>query len=319
MQVQQRKASLRKAYGNVLVELGQQDPRVVVLTADLAESTRTLPFGEAFPDRFFNMGVAEANMIGTAAGMAMQGLRPFVSSFAMFAVGKPWEQIRQVIAYQKAPVRIVATHAGLTVGEDGASHQMLEDIATMRVLPGMAVIVPADAVETEQVIRFLGTYDEGPTYVRLSRADFPVIFADTDYRFQFGRAQVLRHGTDVSLFACGLMVAEALQAADLLAAAGIAAEVLNVATIKPIDADGIAAAADRTGAAVTVEEHQVHGGLGSAVAEVLAERRPVPLERLGVQDVWGQSGSAYELIEHYGLTAAQIAAAARRVVARKEG
>ena len=248
--------SLREAYGRTLVELGERDPRIVVLTADLGESTRVQLFGQRFPDRYFNLGVAEANMMGVAAGMALSGLKPFVSTFAVFAAGKPWEQIRQVIAYQRAPVRIFATHAGLTVGEDGASHQMLEDIATMRVLPDMAVVVPADAIEAAEVTRWAATYDDGPVYVRLARAHFPTVL-EPDYRFRFGRATVIRDGDDVSLLACGLMVAQCYRAAELL-----------------------------------------------------AQHRPVRVRRLGVRDQWGQSGEAYALIEHYGLTPERIAAEA---------
>ncbi|HEX6989206.1 MAG TPA: transketolase family protein, partial [Bacillota bacterium] len=288
---------------------------IVALTADLADSTRVSLFARRFPERFFNFGVAEANMMGVAAGMAMSGLRPFVSTFAMFAAGKPWEQIRQVIAYQRAPVRIVATHAGLTVGEDGASHQMLEDINNMRVLPDMAVVVPADAVEADRVTRWAATYDDGPVYVRLARANFPTVL-DPDYRFTFGRAQVLRDGDDLTLFACGLMVAQACQAAEILEAEGISAEVVNVSTIKPIDVETITACAARTGRALTVEEHQIRGGLGSAVCEVLAEHHPVPVRRMGVDDQWGQSGEAYALIEHYGLTPRRIAAEARALLER---
>ncbi|MEX2356066.1 MAG: transketolase family protein [Thermaerobacterales bacterium] len=302
-----KEESLRGAYGDALVELGQADQRIVVLSADLSESTRTLPFGEQFPDRFFNIGVAEANMMGIAAGMAIAGLRPFVSTFAMFAAGKPWEQIRQVIAYQKAPVRIFATHAGLTVGEDGASHQMLEDINNMRVLPGMTVIVPADALEADQVTRWAAAYDDGPVYVRLARANFPTVLDDGDYRFEPGRAAVLREGSDLTVYACGLMVAHSLRAADLLAESGMSVEVVNVSTIKPIDVETVAASAARTGIAVTVEEHQTIGGLGSAVCEVLAEHSPVPVRRLGVGGEWGQSGPASELIAHYGLDPAGIA------------
>lgn len=301
-------ASLREAYGDALVQLGEQDPRIVVLTADLAESTRTLPFAQRFPDRFFNIGVAEANMMGVAAGLALNGLRPFVSTFAMFAAGKPWEQIRQVIAYQNAPVRIFATHAGLTVGEDGASHQMLEDISNMRVLPGMKVVVPADAIEARQVTRWAAGFDEGPVYVRLSRAKFPTIFTD-DYQFELGKATVVRDGSDVTLFACGLMVANSLAAAATLAAQGISAQVVNVSTIDPLDVGTIVNCAQATRRAVTVEEHQINGGLGSAICEALAENLPTPVRRLGVRGEWGQSGDAFALIEHYGLAPAGIAAA----------
>lgn len=298
--------SLRDAYGRTLVACGELDETIVALTADLAGSTRVAWFGEAFPERFFNVGVAEANMMGIAAGMALSGLRPFVSTFSMFAAGKPWEQIRQVIAYQNAPVRIVATHAGLTVGEDGASHQMLEDINNMRVLPGMTVLVPADAVETAAMTRWAARHDDGPLYMRLTRASFPTIHDETT-EFRIGQARILRDGDDVTLFACGLMVSQALDAAGILAGQGVSAQVVNVSTIKPIDVETIVAAAEKTGAAVTVEEHQIRGGLGSAVAEVLSEHRPTRLLRLGVDDRWGQSGEAYQLIEHYGLDAASIA------------
>ena len=308
--------SLREAYGKALVECGERDPRIVALSADLAESTRVGLFAERFPERFFNLGVAEANMMGIAAGMAMNGLRPFVSTFAVFAAGKPWEQIRQVIAYQRAPVRIVATHAGLTVGEDGASHQMLEDINNMRVLPDMAVVVPADAVEADRVTRWAAGYDDGPVYIRLARANFPTVL-DDDYQFQFGRARVLRDGTDITIFACGLMVSQAYRAAEILAGEGVSAQVVNVSTIKPIDTETIAACAARTGLVLTVEEHQVRGGLGSAVCEVLAEHHPVPVRRIGVDDEWGQSGEAYALIDHYRLTPERIAGEARALLDRR--
>ncbi|MGQ9477302.1 MAG: transketolase family protein [Candidatus Bipolaricaulia bacterium] len=310
------KASLRKAFGEALVELGEEDERVVVLTADLAGSTNTDLFAKRFPERFFNLGITEANMMALAAGLAMSGKRPFVSTFAIFAAGKPWEQVRQAIAYQSAPVRIVATHAGLTVGEDGASHQMLEDINNMRVLPNMDVIVPADAVETKQAILALKDHDANPVYVRLARAPFPVVFDDA-YKFEFGRAKVLRQGEDVSLFACGLMVYQSLRAAELLAEKGLSAEVVNVSTIKPLDLETILASASKTQAAVSAEEHQAIGGLGSALAEALAEHCPVPLERVGVLDRFGQSGSAEALIEYYGLTPEGIAQAAIRAFERK--
>ncbi len=310
------KASLRKAFGEALCEVGEKDKRVVVLTADLAGSTQTKLFAERFPQRFFNLGITEANMMGLAAGLALSGKKPFVSTFAIFAVGKPWEQVRQAIAYQSAPVRIVATHAGLTVGEDGASHQMLEDINNMRVLPHLDVIVPADAVETKQVIRSLKDHDRGPVYVRLARAPFPVIFDDR-HRFELGKAQVLRPGRDVTLFACGLLVSQALQAAEFLADKGVSAEVVNVSTIKPIDIETIVNSVSKTQAAVSAEEHQATGGLGSAVAEVLGEHCPVPLERVGLRE-FGQSGNAEELLEHYRLTPEGIAEAALRALARKE-
>lgn len=307
------KRGTRDAYGETLAKLGSEDPRIVVLTADLAGSTKTGVFAAEHPERFFNMGVAEANMIGTAAGLALSGFRPFVSTFAMFATGKVWEQIRQVLAYPKTPVRIVATHAGLTVGEDGASHQMLEDIGNMRVLPNMSVIVPADAVEAEGAIRFVAAYDEGPVYVRLARAPFPVIHGD-DHRFEFGKAEVLAQGTDITIAACGLMVSVALEARDALADDGISAEVINVSTIKPLDRDTLLASARKTGVVVTAEEHQITNGLGSAVCELLSEEEPTRVVRVGVDDRFGQSGTADALLAHYGLDVDGLVAAAKQAL-----
>ena len=304
----------RDAYGKTLAELGHEDDRIVVLTADLAGSTKTDLFAVEHPHRFLNIGVAEANMMGIAAGLAMGGYRPFASTFAMFATGKAWEQIRQVIAYPKVPVRIVATHAGLTVGEDGASHQMLEDVSNMRVLPNMTVIVPADAIEAAAVTRFVAKYDEGPVYVRLARAKFPVILPE-DYEFKLGKASVLAEGSDVSVFACGVMVSAALEARDELAKEGISVEVVNVSTIKPLDADTISSSAKKTGLVVTAEEHQVSGGLGSAVCELLSENHPTRVVRVGVHDRFGQSGPANKLLAEYGLDAAGMVAAIRKAVA----
>ncbi|TSA50839.1 transketolase family protein [archaeon] len=304
----------RDAYGKTLAELGHEDDRIVVLTADLAGSTKTDLFAVEHPHRFFNIGVAEANMMGIAAGLAMGGYRPFASTFAMFATGKAWEQIRQVIAYPKVPVRIVATHAGLTVGEDGASHQMLEDVSNMRVLPNMTVIVPADAIEAAAVTRFVAKYDEGPVYVRLARAKFPVILPE-DYEFKLGKASVLAEGSDVSVFACGVMVSAALEARDELAKEGISVEVVNVSTIKPLDADTISSSAKKTGLVVTAEEHQVSGGLGSAVCELLSENHPTRVVRVGVHDRFGQSGPANKLLAEYGLDAAGMVAAIKKAVA----
>jgi len=295
-------AGTRDAYGKTLVELGASDPKIVVFTADLAGSTKTNLFAQEYPTRFYNMGVAEANMMGTAAGMAMSGLRPFASTFAMFATGKVWEQIRQVIAYPKVPVRIVATHAGLTVGEDGASHQMLEDLAIMRVLPNMRIIAPADAAETSAAIRVAASYDEGPIYVRLSREPFPVIHED-GVAFEFGKAAVEREGTDVTVVACGVMVSTAIEARSRLAAEDISVEVINASSVKPLDAETIVESARKTGAVVTAEEHQISGGLGSAVCELLAEELPTRVTRVGVDDRFGQSGRASDLLSHYGLDA----------------
>ncbi len=293
-------AGTRDAYGEELARLGGIDGRIVVLTADLAGSTKTSLFAKEYPDRFFDMGVAEANMVGAAAGLAMSGFRPFVSTFAVFATGKMWEQVRQVVAYPNVPVRIVATHAGLTVGEDGASHQMLEDINNMRVLPNMRVIVPADAVEAAAVTRFAAGYDEGPVYVRLARAPFPVIHEEP-MEFELGRAEVLAPGSDVAIIACGVMVSVALSARERLAAEGISAAVINSSSIKPLDREGILAAAENVDLVVTAEEHQIIGGLGSAVCELLAEESPRRVVRVGVDDRFGQSGKADELLSHYGL------------------
>lgn len=309
----ERYEGTRDAYGATLAALGHEDERIVVLTADLAGSTKTGLFAKEHPKRFFNMGVAEADMMGVAAGLAMSGYRPFASTFAVFATGKAWEQVRQVIAYPKVPVRIVATHAGLTVGEDGASHQMLEDIANMRVLPNMAVIVPADAIEARAVTRFVAGYDEGPVYVRLARAKFPVILKE-DYAFELGKASTLAEGTDVSIFACGVMVSAAIQARDKLAKEGISVEVVNVSTIKPLDKETLLASSKKTGAVVTAEEHQVSGGLGSAVCELLSEELPTRVVRVGVHDRFGQSGSADALIAHYGLDTSGLLAAIKQVL-----
>ena len=299
------KTKIRDAYGEVLPQLGKEDEDIVVLTADLAGSTRTKYFGQEFPDRFFNVGITEANMMGMASGLAMEGKKPFVSTFSIFATGKPWEQIRQTIAYQSAPVRIVATHAGITVGEDGASHQIIEDVSNMRVLPNMKVVVPADALQTKEVIKTVGEDLDGPVYVRLARAAFPVVYEECD--FELGRAEVLKEGNDVSIFAMGLMVSNSLDAAEILEEKGISAEVINVSTIKPLDSETIIDSVIKTGAAVTAEEHNVIGGLGSAISEVVSENEPVPLKRIGIQDRFGESGSAYELVDYFGLTAEDIA------------
>ncbi len=310
------KRGTRDAYGETLAELGHEDPRIVVLTADLAGSTKTDLFAAQHPDRFYDMGVSEANMLGTAAGLAMSGFRPFVSTFAVFATGKIWEQIRQVVAYPKTPVRIVATHAGLTVGEDGASHQMLEDIGNMRTLPNMSVIVPADAVEAASVTRFVAGHDEGPVYVRLARAAFPVIH-DEEHRFEFGNAEIVAQGGDVTITACGLMVSVALEASDVLAADGIDAEVINVSTIKPLDRETILASARKTGVVVTAEEHQITNGLGSAVCELLSEELPTPVVRVGVDDRFGQSGDADALLAHYGLDVDGLVVAVKQALTKK--
>lgn len=305
----------RDAYGEALAELGESNKDVVVLDADLSGSTKTAVFAKKFPERFFNMGIAEQDMMGTAAGLAASGKIPFASTFAIFATGRAWEQVRQSIAYPKLNVKVVATHAGITVGEDGASHQSVEDIAVMRVIPNMTVIVPADGIETKKVIREIVRY-KGPVYVRLSRGKSPAVLDDS-YSFEIGKGVVLKDGKDVSLIACGVMVYKALQAADTLGKEGVSARVINISSIKPIDADLIVRAAKETGCVVTAEEHSIIAGLGGAVAEVLAENCPVPVKRIGIEDKFGTSGDADLLMELYGLTADNIAKAAREVIKRK--
>lgn len=305
----------RDAYGQTLVELGRENKRVVVLDADLSGSTKTGVFGKEFPERFFNAGIAEANMVGMAAGLAAGGMIPFASTFAVFAAGRAFEQIRQSLAYPKLNVKVVATHAGITVGEDGGSHQAVEDLAIMRALPNMTVLCPADGPETSAAIRAAAEF-QGPVYIRLGRSKVPVVFP-ADCKFTIGRGATLRQGGDISFVTTGLMTAMALTAAQILEAAGVSARVIHLGTIKPIDAELVLRAARETGAIVTAEEHSVIGGLGSAVCELLAEGCPVPLERVGLQDVFGQSGTGDELLAHYGLTPAHLVEAAERVLQRK--
>lgn len=310
-----KKIATREAYGQALVALGRENADVVVLDADLSKSTKTIEFKKAFPERFFDMGIAEANMVGTAAGLAAAGKTPFCSTFAVFATGRTYDQIRQSVAYPHLNVKIAATHAGLTVGEDGASHQSVEDIALMRVLPGMTVFVPADAVEVHGAVAAAVRID-GPVYIRLGRMAVPILHSD-DFKFVPGRAVELRPGTDVTIIACGIMVAEALKAAEDLAVEGVSAAVLNIHTIKPLDVAAVTEAARKTGAVVTAEEHSIIGGLGSAVAEALVENCPVPLVRVGVRDTFGESGKPDELLLKYGLTAGDIVTAVRQVLGRK--
>ena len=305
----------REAYGKALLELGESRPDVVVLDADLSGSTKTKAFGQRWPERFFNIGVAEANMMGTAAGLAAMGKTVFASSFAMFAAGKAWEQLRQSVCVTNLNVKVCATHAGLTVGEDGKSHQMLEDITLMRVLPNMKVIVPADGVEARQAV-IAAANTPGPVYVRLSRASTPIVLG-SDYQFEVGRGALLREGDDVALAACGVEVAQALIAAELLAKEGISARVMNLATIDPLDEDMVEAAARECGAIVTAEEHQVHGGLGEAVASTVARKAPCHVTMMGMQGEFGQSAPADALISHYGLDGEAIATAARELISRK--
>lgn len=305
----------RDAYGEALAELGAVNNDIVVLDADLSASTKTNVFKKAFPDRHFNVGIAEQNLIGVAAGLAATGKIPFASSFAVFATGRSFEQIRNSVCYPRLNVKIAATHAGITVGEDGATHQANEDVAIMRSLPNMSVVVPADAAETKAVIKWAAAYD-GPVYIRMGRSKVPEIFDDS-YQYRFGKGIVLQDGVDVTLIAMGIMVAKAQEAAKQLEKEGISAAVVNMSTIKPIDAEMITDCAKKTGAVVTCEEHTIMGGLGSAVAEVLGEYCPVPLTRVGMNDVFGESGTPDELLVKFGLTAEHIVQAAKAVIARK--
>ena len=306
------KIATRDAYGDTLAELGGENPNIVVLDADLSKSTKTNVFAKAFPERHVNMGIAEANMISTAAGLATCGKIPFASTFAVFASGRAWEQVRMSVCYPELNVKIVATHGGITVGEDGASHQANEDIAIMRVLPNITVIVPADAVETKKAVRAIADY-VGPVYMRLGRSGVPVIF-DESWEFVIGKAAIMREGKDVSIFTCGIMTAEALEAAETLAADGISAEVVNVSTIKPLDAETILGSVRKTGCAVSAEEHSIIGGLGSAIAETLIDAYPVPMERVGVSDTFTESGESGALLKKYGMTPADIAGAAKLAI-----
>ncbi|OGB88516.1 transketolase [candidate division WOR-1 bacterium RIFCSPHIGHO2_02_FULL_45_12] len=307
----------RDAYGQTLLELGKQNPNIVVLDADLSASTKTASFAKAFPERFFDMGVAEQDMIGTAAGLAASGKIAFASTFAVFGSGRAWDQIRMVVAYTRLNVKVVVTHGGITTGEDGASHQANEDIAIMRALPNMTVVVPADAVETGKVIRAAAEFN-GPMYVRLSRAMTPVIYKEESCDFKIGRGIVLREGKNVAIIACGIMVGVALEAADKLAAEKITCRVVDLHTIKPIDKELIIKCAEETGAVVTAEEHSIIGGLGGAVAEVLVENAVVPMARVGVRDTFGESGKPEDLLVKYGLTSGEIVTAVKNVLARKK-
>ena len=304
--------SMRVAYGEALRDIGGLNEKVVVCDADLAHATMTNIFAEKYPERFFNFGIAEANMTCAAAGMAHSGLIPFISTFALFGTGRAYEQIRNSIAYVNANVKVACSHSGLCVGEDGGSHQSIEDIALMRVMPNMTIFVPCDAVEVRKAVRAAAAI-EGPVYIRVAR---PVCecFTDESTPFVPGKANIMREGGDVAIIAMGLMVAEALKAADLLAAEGIRATVVNMHTVKPLDEDAVLSVAEKCGAVVTAEEHSVIGGLGSAVAEVLAGRSGAKFARVGIEDRFGQSGTPAELFADYGLTAENIAENARRLV-----
>ena len=309
------KQATRDAYGKALVALGAENQDIVVLDADLSKSTKTADFSKQYPERFFNMGIAEANLIGTAAGFAAAGKIPFASTFAVFATGRAFEQIRNSVAYPKLNVKIAATHAGVTVGEDGGSHQAIEDVAIMRALPNMTVLVPADGEETRQVIYAAAQY-KGPVYIRMGRLDVPLLF-DENYTFEIGKANVVREGSDVVVFANGVKVTAALEAAQELEAEGIKVAVVNVASVKPLDAETIISYAQKTGAVVTAEEHNIIGGLGSAVAEVLGENAPTPMVRVGLKDTFGESGRPLELLEKYGLTKKEVVEAVRAAIKKK--
>ena len=300
-----QKIATREAYGKALAEFGAQYPNLVVLDADLANATKTNTFQKAFPERHIDCGIAECDMMGIAAGLSTVGKIPFASSFAMFAAGRAYEQVRNSIGYPHLNVKIGATHAGITVGEDGASHQCLEDIALMRVIPGMVVINPCDAVEARAAVQAALEY-VGPVYLRFGRAAVPVINDNDNYKFEIGKGVLLREGTDVTIVATGICVPEALEAAEKLAADGISAEVINIHTIKPLDEELIIKSAKKTGKVVTAEEHSIIGGLGGAVCEVLSEKAPTPVCRIGLNDIFGESGSAGALVAKYGLDAEGI-------------
>ena len=300
-----KKIATRESYGNALAELGKEFENLVVLDADLSGATKTGIFKKAFPERHINCGIAEGNMMSVAAGIATTGKVPFASTFAMFAAGRAFEQVRNSIGYPHLNVKIGATHAGISVGEDGATHQCNEDIALMRTIPGMVVLNPSDDVEAKAAVRAAYEHD-GPVYLRFGRLAVPVINDKADYKFEIGKGIVLREGTDVTIFATGLEVAESLGAAEKLAADGISAKVINIHTIKPLDKELVIAAAKATGKVVTVEEHSVIGGLGSAICDVLSEEAPTKVMKIGVNDVFGESGPAVELIKKYGLDADSI-------------
>ena len=310
-----KKMATRDGYGKALVALGAEHPDVVVLDADLAGSTKTGMFAKAYPDRFFNCGIAEGNMMSVAAGLAAAGLTPFASSFAMFASGRAFEQIRNSIGYPHLNVKIGATHGGISVGEDGASHQCCEDFALMRTIPGMVVMSPADDVEARAMVKAAYEY-VGPVYIRFGRAAVPVIHDEETYKFEMGKGEVLVDGTDVAIIANGLLVAEALEAAKVLAEAGISARVINMATIKPLDEELVLKAAQDCGKIITCEEHSIIGGLGEAVCGLLSEKCPTPVRRIGVNDEFGHSGPAGALLKQFGLCADHIVEVAKEFVGK---
>lgn len=300
------KKSIRSQYGKTLVELGKENANIVVLDADLSCSTQTALFAKEFPERFFNMGIAEQDLITTAAGLSTVGKIPFVSTFAMFATGRAWEQIRNSVCYPKFNVKIVATHGGITVGEDGASHQALEDIAIMRNIPNMMVIVPADCTETKEVIKFAANYD-GPIYIRLARTNVVNVFNPETYKFDPLKALVVKEGKDVTLITNGETLCETIECAEILAKNNISAEVIHMPVVKPIDSKTLLDSAKKTNNVITIENHSIIGGIGSAVCELMSEKYPVKVKRIGINDEFGQSGEQRALMEHYGLTGEKLA------------
>ena len=309
------KTATRDAYGKALVELGEKNPNVLVLDADLAAATKTGAFKKAFPERFFDTGIAEGNMMGVAAGLATTGYTVFASSFAMFSAGRAFEQVRNTIAYPHLNVKIGATHAGISVGEDGASHQCCEDIALMRSIPGMVILNPADDIEARAAVLAAAEHD-GPVYMRFGRLAVPRIF-DEDYKFEIGKAVTLKEGSDVTIIATGLMVNEAIEAAKVLEEEGISVELINMHTIKPLDKEAVIKAAKKTGCIVTAEEHNVIGGLGDAVCDAVCEKYPVPVVKLGVEDTFGKSGPAVDLLHIFGLDSDNIVKKAKIALSKK--
>lgn len=309
------KKAIRDAFGEAILDLGGRDPRVVVLTADLGEAIRVHHFAEKYPERFLQMGIAENDMMGTAAGLAIDGKIPFATTFAVFATSLANQPVRLSIAYNRANAKVVASHGGVTVGGDGATHQSFEDLALMRMLPGMTIVVPCDAVEAKKATEAIAGF-EGPVYMRLGRVPTPVVTDETT-PFVLGEPVLMRSGSDVAIFAIGTMVPTALEAADTLAAEGIDCEVVNVHTLKPLNEEFVLESARRCGAVVTAEEHSILGGLGGAISELLCSRHPLPLERVGVKDTFGESGEPDEILEKYGLTAKEIAEAGRKAARRR--
>ena len=309
------KIPMRDGYGKALLELIEKNPKVIALDADVAKSTRTVWVRDKHPENFLDVGISEQDMVGTAAGLALGGMLPFAATYGVFLAGRAWDQIRTTVCYNNLNVKLAGAHAGISVGPDGATHQALEDVAIMRVLPHMTVVVPCDAEETHKATLAIAA-KEGPCYIRFGREGVPVV-TDENTPFELGKARLCREGSDVAIIANGAMVYEAMEAAKELAQEGIEARVINLHTVKPLDVDAVRRAAEETGAIVTAEEHQIHGGMGSAVAEVLSAHHPVPIEMVAVKDTFGESGQPQELMDAYGLNSAQIVASVKKVIARK--